>query len=64
MRFDAHKLKAERLKNDMTHRELAEHASLPVSTLRHIESGRQVPSADRVGALASALDCEIGDFYE
>jgi len=36
---------------------------LAADTIRAYEKGRKTPSAAALGRLATALSCEVGDFY-
>lgn len=55
--FQFERLKAARLKKNMTQEELAEHCGSSDRYIRDLEKGRKInPSADLICQIASALD--------
>lgn len=56
-------IRAERARADLTQEELAARLNTTKSTVSMWESGGQIPGADKICALASALGCTPNDLF-
>ena len=63
MQFDPSLIQKAREAAGLSRDELAVQAGCSAVSLWRVESGKQVPSADLVGALADALGVDVNTFY-
>jgi transcriptional regulator with XRE-family HTH domain len=57
-------LKAERVRQGLTRKELAARVGMSVNTLIGIENGHQRPAVDVAGSIAAALEVELSNIFE
>jgi ribosome-binding protein aMBF1 (putative translation factor) len=63
-RFSGRRLCEHRTARGLRHEHLALSLNRDTNTLRRYETGRVMPSADQVGALADALGIATDDLYD
>ncbi len=62
--FSGRRLQEIRLRRGLTQSQLARRAEVGEKQIVRWENDQHVPRADAVGVLASALEVDVGDFYE
>lgn len=62
-RFSGERLRSIRLRRGLTQAQLARRAQLREQQINRWEGAHNVPSADAVGVLAGALDCDVSELY-
>ena len=62
--FSPGKIAQKRKSLNKTQQDLAKETGLSSTAIYYIEKGRRVPSADNLGRIANALECNVDYFFE